>query len=119
MATVTLKALISEHFKPPPLLRPAYETFMSLCGEALDEVRIPLPDPAAAAKAVGDALSPMDPSKVLLEVARAVSDAEKTLNGQNLAVLQGKVNVQLLVKIGDAAGGQANFDLAIGPTPQG
>lgn len=126
--TFTLKSLLDEHVKKlvagNTLSKVAYDGFVSTFADALDTPiaipdSIPVPDLAAAADAAGAALAPIDPAKALQDIAKAVAEAEKMFNGQNLAVLHGKVNVQLLVKVGDIAGAQANFDLAIGPIPQG
>jgi hypothetical protein len=124
---VTLKQLLDEHVKELaaaiPFGKEAYESFVKSFSAALAKpIHIPIPSlprlAEEARKTAADALAPIEPAKALSEIAKAVSEAEKVFNGQNLAVLTGRVNVQLMVKVGDAAGAQANFDLAIGPSPQ-
>lgn len=125
--TFTLRELLDDHVKPIANAAGAglaYTALTAALAAVLDrKIRIPVPDPAKDAaevgKAVAEALAPIDPANALRDIAKAVGEAEKAFNGQNLAVLNGRVNVQLMVKVGDAAGAQANFDLAIGPTPQG
>ncbi|HEV2818061.1 MAG TPA: hypothetical protein VGW40_12670 [Allosphingosinicella sp.] len=133
--TFTLREVLDKFVKPTAVRFDAkvpYDAFIialeqisKLLGKNLLEegVDIPIPDlPRAAGEAgkvVADALSPIDPAKALAQIAKAVSEAEKAFNVQNLAVMNGKVNVQLMVNVGGVAGAQANFDLTIGPTPQG
>lgn len=128
-ATFTVRELLDDYVRPTAVRFDAeghYNAFMALIGvipRFLDtKVDIPIPDLGGAAEAgasVVAALSPINTTDALKEIAKAVSEAEKALNVQNLAVLNGKVNVQLVVKVGELAGAHASFDLAIGPAPQG
>ena len=131
--TFSLKELLDEFVEPlvaelPVPVNPgaqiAYAAFLGATKDALRrKIEIPIPDAdrgrESAGRVIADAMAPIDPAKALRDVANAVSEAEKAFNSQNLAVLSGKVNVQLMVNVGDAAGAQASFDLAIGPSPQG
>jgi len=121
--TFTLRELLDDHVKPIAEAIGAgvpYSIFVGALAAGLSKkIRIPIPEAEEAGKAVAEALAPIDPANALRDIANAVSEAEKAFNSQNLAVRTGRVNVQLMVKVGEMAGAQASFDLAIGPTPQG
>ncbi|MGF1627533.1 MAG: hypothetical protein ACFCVH_21855 [Alphaproteobacteria bacterium] len=63
-------------------------------------------------------LQPIDPEEVLKGVARAVRDAEKLLNTQNLAIGGATAEVTLVVQVGGIAGANATLKISIGPTPR-
>ena len=59
----------------------------------------------------------MDPLVALQRVAEAIRTAEETLNGQNLVIATGSVEMELEVKAGDAAGAHAKIQFQITPKP--
>lgn len=78
-----------------------------------------LPELGAPAPAPGGGLQPIDPNRVLDELAKAIRDAERVLAGENMTMMTADVEVDLTVAIGGVAGGQARLKLHIGPVPQG
>jgi len=61
--------------------------------------------------------TPMDPVLAVKQIAEAIKQAEETLNKQNLVIASGSVQVDLDVKVGDAAGAHATINFQISPKP--
>ena len=62
---------------------------------------------------------PINPIDALKLLAEAVSEAERTLNGKNLVIATGTLDVDLNVDIGGVAGAHATLSLRIEPKPYG
>ncbi len=126
MAKFNAKKLLDDQVRP--LLKrvggtaatTAYDVFMGVVGGFLDrDIDIPLPggDVPAPVAAAADLLKPIDPSRALDEIAKAIKKAEQTLLGENLAIHNASVDIDLAVDVGGVAGATAHFNLTIGPTP--
>lgn len=81
------------------------------------------PDAASNAPGAGGkadappALPPINPVEALRQLAAAVSEAEQTLNQQNLVVATGTMDVELNVDVGGVLGAHAKLSLKIEPKP--
>lgn len=64
-------------------------------------------------------LPPIDPVAALRLLAEAISEAERTLNGDNLVIATGNVEVDLNLDVGGIVGAHAKFSLRIEPKPYG
>lgn len=113
-----------------------YEAFKAAVGFAvdLDEViKFSIPNPFPAPPGSGDegdgagppnllpplpSLQPIDPSSALKSIAKAIRDAEKLLNAENLAIGGASAEVTLVVEVGGLAGANTTFKINIGPTPR-
>jgi hypothetical protein len=131
MATlkVNLKKLMDQHVKPVAASIPlgagtaAYDALMALIGDLIDkEISLPIPDlpnpglPGGGVPALPEpAINPVDPVKALGDIAKAIKEAETTLLGENLAIHNASVDVELSVDVGGVAGASAKFNLQIGP----
>ncbi len=124
---VNLQTLMGERVRPVANLVPggglAYDTFMFAMNGALD-VDIFLPIPTLPTPGLADggvpaisvpAVNPIDPTKALGAIAKAIKEAETTLLGENLAIHNASVDVELTVDVGGVAGASAKFNLQIGP----
>ena len=66
----------------------------------------------------GDTSSPLpggDPMEPLARLAEAINKAESTLNGQNLVIAEGSVDVTLQMKVGDGISADTSIHLSIHP----
>jgi hypothetical protein len=101
----------------------AYDALMALIGDLIDkEISLPIPDlpnpglPGGGVPALPEpAINPVDPVKALGDIAKAIKEAETTLLGENLAIHNASVDVELSVDVGGVAGASAKFNLQIGP----
>jgi hypothetical protein len=129
---INAKDFLDTHIKPIADAIPlgagtaAYGTLMSLkppfppnaksFGELIDkdfEVDVPgLPGAPALPQ-----VTPIDPTKALGDIAKAIKEAEKTLLDENLSIRTASVDVELTVAVAGAAGATAKFNLEIGPAP--
>ncbi len=116
----------------PAALRPpfsvAFGTFRNAVAAlpiANTEIDIPLPalpdiggggDPILPSPAL--LLQPIDPAEAVTEIARAVRDAERTLNEANLAIASATADVTLVVKVGAVAGAEAKLAITVSPVTE-
>jgi hypothetical protein len=118
-ASVNLKSIMDAHVKPVAAGVPggnaAYTGLMALIGSKIDkDISLTVPDPPAVPSQAA-ASSPIDPTKALGDIAKAIRQAEQTLLGENLAIHNASVDVDLVVDVGGVAGASAKFNLQIGP----
>lgn len=131
---INLKRFLDQHVKPvaasvvTPQLGPipevpvgenAYNAFMAVIGGALDRnfsIDVPVPAGPGGAPAL-PVVTPIDPARVLNDIAKAIKQAETTLLDENLSIRNASVDVELTVAVAGAAGATAKFNLEIGPAP--
>ncbi len=77
----------------------------------------PAPSGDSGAPAAPPSLAPIDPTAVMKSIARAMREAEKLLNTENLAIGNASADVTLVVDIGGVAGATTTFRINVGPTP--
>ena len=63
-------------------------------------------------------LTPIDPLDPLKKIAKAINEAEKLLNEENLVIATGTVEANLNVDVGGVAGANATIKVDIRPRPQ-
>jgi hypothetical protein len=119
-AKFNLKKIMDDFVKPVadsiPLGTAAYDSLMGLIGGAIDkDILLPIPDLPAAPAVPLPATNPIDPAKALGDIAKAIKQAEQTLLGENLAIHNASVDIDLVVDVGGVAGASAKFNLQIGP----
>ena len=71
--------------------------------------------PANGAAAPAPVLAPINPVDALRQLAEAISEAERTLNKENLVVATGDLDIELNVDVGGIAGAHAKFTLHVAP----
>jgi hypothetical protein len=126
---VNIKDFMEQHVKPVAATVPlgagtaAYDGLMALIGGLIDkDISLPIPNVPGPGLADGGvpaisvpAVNPIDPTKALGAIAKAIKEAETTLLGENLAIHNASVDVELMVDVGGVAGASAKFNLQIGP----
>lgn len=113
----------------------AFNAFKTAIGLVVDldediSFNIPNPFPAPPGSEGGESdnppnllppipsLQPINPEAALKAIAKAVREAEKLLNVENLAIGGASAEVSLIVDIGGVAGANTTFKINIGPTPR-
>ncbi len=119
---INLKKMMQDHVRPVAANVQGclyfYDGLMGLIGGALDkDISFDLPDPPSAPAPGPGSLpaNPIDPTKALGDIAKAIKEAETTLLGENLAIHNASVDIDLVVNVGGVPGASAKFNLQIGP----
>lgn len=104
-----------------------YSGFKAAVGGLVDldeEIGFDIPNPFPAppggdsgSVAPAPSLEPIDPAAVMKSIARAMREAEKLLNVENLAIGRASAEVSLVVSVGGIAGATTTLKLDIGPSP--